>query len=166
MKPLFLLLLYFVPPVLYAQQDTAYRNRVEFLIDTIENSGALTKHEIKRGGIVYGCWLYKNSLFKIKKHWSEKTAENNVLENDLQYYLDKGKLIKAFEREVLLVNGNRDDVSVWSATTYFKNGQLYYITSLGHGKTEDEQYDMEKETLKNFQQLKAILRKQLKQQQK
>jgi|GEM_PF-4190867 len=152
-----LFLLCVVASQLHAQLDTVYRNRVEGAIARIEESPALTRHVLKRKSVTYRYWLYKKRLFKIEKHWSEKTSGNHVLENDGQYYLDKGKLIRAYEREVLLVNGNRDDVTVWSATTYFKNNRLRYITSSGHGKTEDEDYDMEKETLKHFQELKMLL---------
>ncbi|SDC20305.1 hypothetical protein SAMN04487894_101591 [Niabella drilacis] len=150
----------FATVMLYGQQDTAYRNRVEHFIAQIERSPALIKHTVKQKDGTCHYWLYKSRLFKIEKHGSEKTPENHIIEKDYQYYLDRGKLIRAYERELLLVNGNREDVNVWSATTYFKSNRLRYITSLGHGKTEDEEYDMEKETLKYFQELKTLLQLQ------
>lgn len=151
-----------VASILYGQQDTAYRNRVEHFIAQIEKSPALIKHTVKQKDGTCHYWLYKNRLFKIEKHGAEKTPENHILEKDYQYYLGGEKLIRAYERELLLVNGNREDVNVWSATTYFHDNRLRYITSLGHGKTEDEDYDMEQDTVGHFQALKTSLQKQLK----
>lgn len=162
MKVLLLFPLCLVASFLHAQLDTVYRNRVDDAIGQIEAGPALTKHVIKQKGITYRYWLYKKGLFKIEKQWSEKTPDNHILENAYQYYLDKGKLTKACESELLLVNGNRDDVNVWSATSYFKADRLVYMQSLGHGKTEDEEYDIEKETVYHFRKLKTFLLKQLK----
>ncbi|MBO9595291.1 MAG: hypothetical protein J7599_20465 [Niabella sp.] len=147
---------------LHAQLDTAYRNRVEDAIARIEKSPARTQHIIKQKGVTYRYWLYKKRLFKIEKQWSEKIPGNHILENKYQYYLSNGALTRAYESALLLVNGNRDDVHVWSATSYFKADRLFYLRSLGHGKTEDEQYDIEKETLHHFRELKAFLLTQLK----
>lgn len=160
---LFLLFLFgLIASPVHAQLDTAYRNQVEEAIARIEKSPAIIKHVIKQKGVTYRYWLYKKRLFKIEKQWSEKTADNHILENEYQYYLSNGALTRACESELLLVNGNRDDVNVWSATSYFKADRLLYMRSLGHGKTEDEDYDIAEETIHHFRELKTFLLRQLK----
>ncbi|MCD2425361.1 hypothetical protein LQ567_21435 [Niabella pedocola] len=162
MKWMLLLLLCVVASPLHAQLDTVYRNRVEGAIARIEERPELIKHVIKRNGVTYRYWLYKKRLFKIEKQWSDKTSDNHIIENEYQYYLHQGQLTRAYESEILLVNGNRNDVNVWSVTAYFKANRIVYIRSLGHGKTEDEDYDMEKEMISHFLELKTFLLRQLK----
>lgn len=162
MKWMLLFLLCVVASPLHAQLDTVYRNRVEGAIARIEERPELIKHVIKRNGVTYRYWLYKKRLFKIEKQWPEKTSDNHIIENEYQYYLHQGQLTRAYESEILLVNGNRNDVNVWSVTAYFKANRIVYIRSLGHGKTEDEDYDMEKEMISHFQELKTFLLRQLK----
>ncbi|NOT52346.1 MAG: hypothetical protein HOP10_13835 [Chitinophagaceae bacterium] len=63
-----------------------------------------------------------------------------------EYYLHEGTLIFATEKEVWrFPSMNPVDSMGWSGVFYFSKGKLIYQSTLGHGKSELDNWDPEKE---------------------
>ena len=87
---------------------------------------------------------------KISRSFSHK---NDSIHQE--FYLKGGSLIYANETIVSYFTGNGTNDSIaWSGGFYFANGKLIDHISLGHGKSEEESWDPEKEMLMAFNEAK------------
>ena len=68
-----------------------------------------------------------------------------------EYYFKDGSLIYAYEKEILSSPFlGMDEYSEWAGEFYFSKGKLIDLATLGHGKSESDDWDPEKETLQRM----------------
>lgn len=76
------------------------------------------------------------------------------------YIVENGKLIYAFESQILTPY-NHELLKIWNCAYYLNDKKVFHYTSLGHGKTEDVDWNPQ-EILAQFQQRseqKTMIRK-------
>lgn len=73
-----------------------------------------------------------------------------------KYYLKNGSLIYAYESELLYFPSLKiDDPSTWAGDFYFANNKMIDYVTLGHGKSEKDDWDPEKEILQRLRKRKV-----------
>ena len=76
-----------------------------------------------------------------------------------KYYFKEGSLIYAYESIVFfLPDLGIDQGAVWAGDFYFAKGKLIDHVTLGHGKSESDDWDPEKEILERLEKRKKELR--------
>lgn len=79
----------------------------------------------------------------------------------LQYfYLEKGRRVFAEDAINFQNKTNTLDVGGWNVRFWIKKNKVVYITSLGHGKTEDSDWDYEKELKEIFEFMLKTVKKE------
>lgn len=92
----------------------------------------------------------KSGFVKISRQFSDK---NDTIQQT--FYLKAGKLIHATERVTSYYNeNNKTDSITWSGGFYFTNGKLIDHITLGHGKSEQDNWNPEQEMLTAFTEAK------------
>jgi hypothetical protein len=91
-------------------------------------------------------------VIKATCFWKRK-RKNAVEETTQAFYIHKNRLLYA--REGILSIYNPTDSIGWSARFLFQKNKLVDMNSTGHGKSEDENWNAEREVLANY---KAVLR--------
>jgi hypothetical protein len=100
--------------------------------------------------IGYTYYSDKNEIVKITREFSDKIDSIGQT-----FYLQKGKLFYATERIVShYKKDNVVDSITWSGSFYFLEGKLVYHDTLGHGKSEHENWDPETAMLSAFKDAK------------
>lgn len=141
-------------------QDTALLIDMKKLMDMKESFSKVHHFDTTKADktIHYDYYLDdEGQLFKITRKW--KGAEGRdieTLKTDTTYQsfsFLKEDLI--FAEEKLLWIYNEDDVTAWGGTYYFEKNKLAKINTMGHGKSEDDNWDAEKEVLQNFKEALA-----------
>lgn len=96
--------------------------------------------------IHYNYIVNKSGYVKISRRFSHK---NDTIQQT--FYLNAGKLIHATETITSYFHekGKTDSIT-WSGGFYFANGKLIDHITLGHGKSEFENWNPEKEMLTAF----------------
>lgn len=125
-------------------------NQYSELIDKESNSKEFD-FEIKGKNkiINYKYWKKGNDIVKISREWRENNG--NYQETYTDYFLLKdGKRIYASQSIINRHKANTDEVYGWSCLFWIKNNRVFHLTSLGHGKTEADEWDYEKELQENF----------------
>jgi hypothetical protein len=75
-----------------------------------------------------------------------------------KYYFKDGALINAYESEVFfLPDLGIDQGTMWAGDFYFSKGKLIDYVTVGHGKSELDDWDPEKEILQRLKKRKAEL---------
>ena len=86
----------------------------------------------------------KLSLISIE-YWKDTTK---YIE---KYYSTDGVLIYAIENETTYYSRtDSNNTIIWEGQFYFSNRKLIYYETLGHGKSEEDSWDPEKEILTRF----------------
>lgn len=100
----------------------------------------------------YNYVVNKSGYVKISRQFSN---ENDTIQQT--FYLKSGKLIHATETitSYFQEKGKTDSIT-WSGGFYFENGKLIDHITLGHGKSELEIWNPEKEMLTAFDEPKKI----------
>jgi hypothetical protein len=73
-----------------------------------------------------------------------------------RYFLENGSLIYAYESEILYFP-SLNDQSAWAGDFYFSKNKLIHHVTLGHGKSEMDDWDPEKEILQRLKERKEEL---------
>lgn len=82
--------------------------------------------------------------------WTSGTAARTE-QTTQSFRLELGQLAEA--RESIISVYNHKDTSFWSCDYYFKDGHLADLSSTGHGKSEDDNWEPEQEVLSNYKKI-------------
>jgi hypothetical protein len=135
-------------------QDTALQQKIELLVNKIDSQpGTFKKCRYRLS--VCGYKLTNGRVTKIIKN-SDKGVEHV----EEVFYLANSALV--FSTETISNYFLTGDTTRWSCTYYFKNNNLIYYQSTGHGKSETDDWDPQKQVLYNFNTALAAVKRQLK----
>ena len=106
---------------------------------------------------------------KVEEHWQHfdnkklsRIAIDYIIDSAAyseKYYFKEGSLIYAYESIVFfLPDLGIDQGAVWAGDFYFAKGKLIDHVTLGHGKSESDDWDPEKEILERLEKRKKELR--------
>lgn len=165
---LFLLLLLLFPVFCHAQTSDAAVERITSTVEKTEKRfersrrSFVLKRQLKNRRTVNEKWSYLASkgnveAFEVKY----RAGQTEYIES---YYLENGQLIHAGESEKSYA-GNKPDaeiISSWSGVYFFANRRLLDHRTNGHGKSEEDNWDPQKETLQRFDSRLKQLRQKLK----
>lgn len=151
-RPLILLLL--LCRMATAQDVTVIRKQTDSIVADIDKATGSTQ---KFRGIRLQQYEYKmigDSLAKVVllfRRGTERVTQT--------WYQNQGHLLFSIESEVPFYG--RDSIA-WGGTYYFQKGTLIYYETLGHGKSEMETWDPQKEVLTAWLRAKAAVLAHLK----
>lgn len=163
MKILLILILLIFPAFLHAQNDDEAQKRIDSIIETIEkrSENSHQSFTIKKRKYTEQ-WTYSTANGKIEffsvSYFARHTKRSET------YFLQNDELIYAAEREDYYSgdNENTEELTSWSGNYYFENRILVYLTTNGHGKSETDDWEPERETLDMFRKRLKTLKKKLK----
>ena len=119
---------------LVEKTDSLYRNKCK----------AFSKLKKDVAGIPFTeAWEYfkSSSLYYFSVKYSIDSTDYNE-----EYYFDKEQLIFSAEKELYHFPSSKDSIG-WSALYYFYHNTLIDYETLGHGKSEMDDWNPEKEVL-------------------
>ncbi len=159
MKKAVFIVIFFSPFLSFCQSktDTASINAIVRSIDRLSkaNSQSYSKFKVVTHKKVKEQWLYfdsKNLSGITISYTIDSTAYNE------KYYLKDGGLIYAYESEIFFsLPAGIDQGTKWAGDFYFSKGKLIDYVTLGHGKSELDDWDPEKEILQGLKKRKAEL---------
>lgn len=88
-----------------------------------------------------------NTIVTLSREWQEKKGDLMYTFSD-KFLLENGNKIFAYQTESW--KANDEDEYGWYCRFYIKNNKVFYMPSMGHGKTEMDDWDYEKELKENF----------------
>ena len=146
-----LLIPFLIPILCFSQQkrpDSSYINEIVRKIDNLSKTGTKTFINTK---------VIKNKKVKETwQHFDNKQLARIIINYTIdstdyteEYYLKDGFLIYAYEGIV--------KYTAWSGGFYFSKGKLIHHVTLGHGKSESDDWDPEKEILQRLEKRKKEL---------
>lgn len=90
-----------------------------------------------------------NEIVKISREWKED--KDNYTDTFTDYFLLKdGQRVFATQSIVYTNKSDAEDIGGWSCTFWINKNKVINMTSLGHGKTELDDWDYELELKNNF----------------
>lgn len=155
MKPLLLILSLFIFHLATAQDSALIIKRTDSIVTSIDKATGITRQFRGRGFQVYEYKMIADTVAKITL--SAKQGPKQVKHTFYQYH---GSLLFATESETSYYF-NKDSIG-WGGTYYFNKGSLLYYETLGHGKSETEEWDPQKEVLATWQKAKTAVLNHLK----
>jgi hypothetical protein len=144
-----------------AQTKNPIREQIELYRSQLDKDKAIKKINFKKKEnkklVQYSYWKKGNEIVEISRSWNNK---NGVYIDTTQqnFLLKKGKRIYASESITYEKKNNKDDVGGWSVQFWINKGKVIDMTSTGHGKTEMDDWDYEKELESNFQSMIKTVR--------
>jgi len=146
-----LLIPFLIPVFCFSQQrepDSSSINEMVRKIDTLSktSSRSFINTKVIKNKKVKETWQHfdNKQLARIIINYTIDSASYTE-----EYYFKDGFLIYAYE--------GIDEYSAWSGGFYFSNGKLIDHVTLGHGKSELDDWDPEKEILQRLKKRKAEL---------
>lgn len=128
-----------------------------FAIAQNKNNILKTTFVLKINGVNKTFEYQENRKFLDKFSCSWKTSKNKYTTTTTQVFeLKNGKLKTASESIAYENDVDKKDIGGWGANYKFKNGKLIDYSTLGHGKSENEDWNPETEVLSNY---KTILKR-------
>ena len=99
--------------------------------------------------INYKYWKKGNEIVKISREWKQNNGQ--FIDTYTDYFLLKNQE-RVYANQSIIFNNKLDKEMMggWSCTFWFHKNKVIHTTSLGHGKTEDDSWDYEKEMKENF----------------
>jgi len=143
------------------KEDSASINKLVAKIDKLSkaNSKSFSKDKLIDHKKVKEQWrVFDNKGFsRIIIQYTTDSAGQSVAYTE-KYYLQNGSLIYAYESEVFFLTGkNINEGTTWAGDFYFSKGKLTDYVTLGHGRSELDGWDPEKEILQNWKERKKEL---------
>lgn len=106
----------------------------------IKNKSKIVKYKYSKKG---------NEIVKIFREWKENNG--NYIDTYTDYFLLKNEERVYANQSIIFKNkSDEEDIGGWSCTFWLKKDKVIHMTSLGHGKTETDDWDYEKELKENF----------------
>ena len=155
-----LLIPFLIPIICFSQQkrpDSSYINEIVIKIDNLSKTGTKTLINTK---------VIKNKKVKETwQHFDNKQLARIIINYTIdstgyteEYYFKDGFLIFAYEKEILSAPYlGIDEYSAWTGEFYFSKGKLIDHVTRGHGKSESDEWDPEKEILQRLEKRKKEL---------
>jgi hypothetical protein len=140
MKPT-LTLLGFLFLYVASAQDLLLRKQTDSIVRAIDNMKT-TNYEFRQDLGNYNFNMSKDQVVKITR--TSKKGPAQVTE---VYYIKDNSLVFSEEEEITSYAAGK---VTWGGKYYFKNGVLKDYETLGHGKSEIEAWDPQKEVLLNY----------------
>lgn len=103
----------------------------------------------KEKNITYTYWKKGNEIVKISREWKQNNGQ--FIDTYTEYFLLKNEE-RVYANQSIIFNNKLDKeiMGGWSCIFWFHKNKVIHTTSLGHGKTEDDSWDYEKEMKENF----------------
>ena len=143
------------------KEDSASINKLVAKIDKLSkaNSKTFSKDKLIDHKKVKEQWrVFDNKEYsRIIIQYTTDSAGQSVAYTE-KYYLKNGSLIYAYESEVFFLTGETiNEGTTWAGDFYFSKGKLTDHVTLGHGRSELDDWDPEKEILQNWKERKREL---------
>lgn len=159
-KILLLIIISFCSHIAFAQEKNAIHFSIDSIVDRIDSisEGKHKTHirnKIFEGKKIKEVWKYfeNNKFSKISIEY--KIDSTIYME---RYYQEKGLLIFTYEGiKFLTPSFDPNDYTIWAGDFYFINGKLDYYITLGHGKSELDDWNPEKDNLDRYEKRKTEL---------
>jgi hypothetical protein len=166
MRLLIVLLMLSIGKTAIGQASAKQKEQIDRMLDSIAADKNLTSSHFviaasKKGMPIstYTYWSKKGHIAKITKRFG---IRNDSTEQT--FYFSQHQLIYATEF-ITTYSGTKakDDEAVmsWGGTYYFSNRKLIDILTIGHGKSEMDDWDPQLEVLTNCQAAKADIKRYL-----
>lgn len=140
MKILLPILIFLSPLVLFGQSKEKIKSNIDSVVESISVNKNLRKINFRiqalKKVLHYITYTYqsKNGItVKIERQFSHKNDTINQI-----FYLKDGQMIYA--TETIISHYGKDSI-VWNGGFYFSKGKLIDFITLGHGKSETENWD-------------------------
>ena len=154
----FLLIALFLFPAIVICQNKELTISIDSMVEKIDRfckgkTKSYTLIKLKNNKEINEKWQYADS-----KQFTfiniEYKIDSTVYSE--KYYLKKGSLLYAYESELRYFPSLKiDDHSTWAGDFYFANNKLINHVTLGHGKSESDDWDPEKEILQRLRKRKV-----------
>lgn len=155
-----LLIPFLIPILCFSQQkepDSSSINEIVRKIDKLSKTSSRSFINTK---------VIKNK--KVKENWQyfdNKQLAHLIINYTIdstnyseEYYFKDGFLIYAYEKEILSAPSLEiDEYGAWTGEFYFSKGKLIDHVTRGHGKSEADDWDPEKEILERLEERKKEL---------
>lgn len=155
-----ILILFFFPFYGYTQEREKHVELIKAYVSKIDGqaSKSFSIHKTTKKAPLTEDWSYtldKNRVSLISiSYWLDST--NSYEES---YYAKNDTVVFARESEIYYYPTVSEENAIeWRVKMYFDKGKLIDMSSLGHGKTEDDTWDPEKEVHDNFKKRKQELK--------
>lgn len=134
-----------------AQERTPVCSIIDSLVERIDRAmpsetGTFVRHSDHNEHFTYS--IYNNDTQRLDiSFWTDTERHHEAY-----YYDSAGQLFYSSETIVIYFPSvqNATDSIGWGGQYYFDSDSLVYLETLGHGKSEDEAWDPEKEVLSRF----------------
>ena len=130
--------------------------------ETIDKDSNVTEYQFEvknKNKIVQYQYSKKgNKIVKISREWKENNG--NYIDTYTDFFLLKNaEKVYANQSIVFKNRSDEEDMGGWSCTFWIHKNKVIHMTSLGHGKTETDDWDYEKELKENFNYMIEKVRK-------
>ena len=150
----FLLLLLSVLAFSQSKTELKKKESIDQYADTLEKDKGIKKYQFivkgKDKEITYKYEKKGDKFVKMSRQWEIK---NGAYKETYSYHFLMKDEKKIYASEGITYQNYKDpeDLSGWSVQFWLENNQVIYTTSLGHGKTEMDDWDYNKELKENFE---------------
>lgn len=131
--------------------DSLEIKRIDKYSEKIDSDKNVKKYKfdvkVKDKTIHYSYQKKGNTILTLSREWQEKKGDLMYTFSD-KFLLENGKKVFAYQTESWKTND--EDEYGWYCRFYIKNNKVFYMPSMGHGKTEMDDWDYEKELKENF----------------
>jgi hypothetical protein len=168
MKTLLLLLaVLLTTPLVYAQPKM-YADSVSRIADSLEELASGRSQFALRNGRRMEQWTFtrRGTQRYLRITWQERyqQAKGDYAVFTERYLVQGNKLLMAYEGNRYYspsVMGDSTEAARWGQYCFFRNEKAHYSYSYGHGKSEMDEYDAEKEALRRWKRRWKTLRRVL-----
>lgn len=148
-------------PVFSFCQEITYKTNIDNIVDSIDslsrfNSKSYINEKIVNSRKAIQKWQYFDNKELSLISIGYKIDSTSYTE---KYYLYNGGLIYAYEEEIWYQPSlGINEYTMWSGTFYFVRGKLADHVTLGHGKSELDNWNPEQEILLRLKERKKELK--------
>ena len=155
LKSLFILLLFFYGSAAsQSKEDLLVMKNIDKEVSLIESDKSIKTYSfpVKKGSqvIQYKYKKKENKIVSVSREWDEENGAYNDHYKDY-FILKNGKRVYANQSIASTNKKDSDHVSGWSCQFWFRENKVFNMRSHGHGKTELDDWDYEKEMRENFE---------------
>lgn len=148
-----LLLFFFGTAASQSKQESAVIKNIDHYVSSIENDKEVKTQRFEVNGngklIKYEYKKKQNQIISISREWDEKNGA--YIDHYGDYFILKNLNRVYASQSISYTNkSNLEDFGGWTCQFWFRNNKVLNMRSHGHGKTELDNWDYEKEMKDNF----------------